>query len=269
MPWFYAEEGKQVGPVDDIDFERLVAAGSIAPGTLVWREGMPNWEPLAKLRPAPPPPMALPQQAPVAPGQVRCTECQKVFPVEETVEIGAARVCAACKPLFVQKLREGTARLTQAAASGGSFRYAGFWIRVVAKIIDSLIVGIPMMIIYFVSAFALGVNAVTGPGGQAAFGALLGSLAVQLLAQAVGLVLGGFYTVYFVVKYGATPGKMAVNLRVVTPDGARLSIGRAIGRYFAEMVSAMACYVGYILVAFDDEKRSLHDRICETRVVYK
>lgn len=269
MPWFYAEEGKQIGPVEDSEFDRLISVGSITPNMLVWREGMAHWEPLAKVRLSLPRTLPLPPQPIIAAGQARCTECQKIFPVEETVEIGAARVCASCKPLFVQKLREGTARFMPATAVAGAFRYGGFWIRFVAKFIDSLIVGIPVMIVYGVAVFMFGASVARGAGGQPDFSALFASMAIQLLAQAVGLVLNGFYTVVFVVKYGATPGKMAVNLRIVTPDGARLSVGRAIGRYFAEMVSAMACYIGYILVAFDDEKRSLHDRICDTRVVYK
>ena len=269
MPWFYAEDGKQMGPVEDAEFDRLMALGTITGATLVWRQGMANWEPLAKVRPAlPPPPIAVTAPAPLAPGLVRCTECQNTFPAEETIEIGAARVCAACKPIYVQKLREGRATFTP-APTVGTMRYAGFWIRVVAKIIDGLIVGIPVMLIYLVSAFVFGFSAAIAPGGQPDFGALMGSMVIQLLAQGVGLVLGGIYNVFFVVKYGATPGKMAVNLRIITPDGRRLSVGRAIGRYFAEMVSGMACYIGYILVAFDDQKRALHDRMCETRVVYK
>src|SRR5262249_33700407 len=77
------------------------------------------------------------------------------------------------------------------------------------------------------------------------------------------------YEIFFLGKYGATPGKMVCKLRVVSADGTRFGYGRAAGRTFAEMLSGMICYIGYIMVAFDGEKRALHDHICSTRVVYK
>jgi uncharacterized RDD family membrane protein YckC len=70
-------------------------------------------------------------------------------------------------------------------------------------------------------------------------------------------------------KYGATLGKMACKIKVVTPDGGRVTYLRAFGRYFAKLLSAMICFIGYIMAGFDDEKRALHDRICDTRVVCK
>jgi uncharacterized RDD family membrane protein YckC len=197
---------------------------------------------------------------------VICTECQKAAPAEDAVQIGGATVCAACKPVYVQKLREGFVPFATTAA--GPRRYAGFWIRVAAKIIDSLIIGIPIMIIYFGGALMFGVGIGTG-AATPDMATMLASMGVQALAQVLGILLGGAYTVFFVAKYAATPGKMALGLRVVMADGRRLSVGRAIGRYFAEMVSGIACYVGYIMVGFDDQKRALHDRMCDTRVVYK
>ena len=57
---------------------------------------------------------------------------------------------------------------------------------------------------------------------------------------------------------------------LVRADGAMLSIPHAIGRACAEILSGMTCYIGYIMVAFDEpEKRALHDHICSTRVVQK
>jgi len=46
-----------------------------------------------------------------------------------------------------------------------------------------------------------------------------------------------------------------------------ITYGRATGRCFAEILSGMICYIGYLMAAFDEEKRALHDRICNTRVV--
>ena len=71
----------------------------------------------------------------------------------------------------------------------------------------------------------------------------------------------------FIGRYGATLGKMALGLRVVTSEGAPVTYARALGRYFAKLLSAFLCGIGYLLAAFDEQKRALHDRICDTRVV--
>jgi uncharacterized RDD family membrane protein YckC len=89
------------------------------------------------------------------------------------------------------------------------------------------------------------------------------------LQQMVGILIPAVYNTFFVGRFGATPGKMACRLRVVIPDGAHISYMRALGRNFAEWVSAIVLAIGYIMAAFDSEKRALHDRICDTRVVHK
>jgi len=68
-------------------------------------------------------------------------------------------------------------------------------------------------------------------------------------------------------KFEATPGKLALGLRIVRADGSKLSHGRIIGRFFAEKLSAFVFFIGYLIAAFDDQKRALHDMICDTRVV--
>jgi uncharacterized RDD family membrane protein YckC len=79
--------------------------------------------------------------------------------------------------------------------------------------------------------------------------------------------MGASYEAFFVVKYAATPGKMLCRLQVLTPGGQKLKTGRAIGRYFAKLLSSMTCAVGFLLAAFDEQKRTLHDHICSTRVM--
>ena len=66
---------------------------------------------------------------------------------------------------------------------------------------------------------------------------------------------------------GKTPGKMALDLKVVRPDGGPISLGRAVGRYFAKIVSGIILMIGYIMAGFDSEKRALHDMMCDTRVI--
>jgi uncharacterized RDD family membrane protein YckC len=64
-------------------------------------------------------------------------------------------------------------------------------------------------------------------------------------------------------------GKMAVKIKVVGADGSPIGYGRALGRAFAEVLSGICFYIGYIMAGFDKEKQSLHDKICSTRVIYR
>ena len=70
-------------------------------------------------------------------------------------------------------------------------------------------------------------------------------------------------------KFGGTLGKLALDLRVVTANGEPIGCGRSLGRTFAEILSLITLLIGYIIAAFDGEKRTLHDRVCGTRVIRK
>ena len=264
MNWFYAQDGRQAGPVEDNELDRLAQTGTINGATLVWHSGMASWQPYSQARPAaaaiaPVPAYAGGMPGPTAPspgtmlapaaGGVRCSECAQVFPADEVVQVEGLNVCANCKPLLLQKLREGVRPV------GAGMNYAGFWIRFGAVFIDGIILNIVGRIIGFIigAAFAGGSNDANG--------------ALVLVTATVGLLIGAAYEIYFISQKGATPGKMACGLRVVTPEGGRISVGRAIGRYFAKFLSAIILCIGYIMAAFDSEKRALHDQICDTRVI--
>lgn len=84
---------------------------------------------------------------------------------------------------------------------------------------------------------------------------------------AVSLTVSIAYEAYFLSVRGATPGKMALGLRVIRPGGGEISPGLAVTRYFARLLSGMILAIGYLMAAFDVEKRALHDRLCDTRVI--
>jgi uncharacterized RDD family membrane protein YckC len=260
MNWYYVEQGQQAGPVDDAQLEELRRSGRIQADTLIWREGMANWSPYSEVKGgaraaggAPPPAAGMFSGGPgEEPTEAVCTECGKIFPKANMIRYGTAHVCAGCKPLFMQKLTEG------APLSAATMNYAGFWIRFAAKFVDGIILGIPFMVVFAIVAVARG-RAPTRREFDL----------VPLLIQLAFVVVQGVYTIYFVGKYGATPGKMVCKLKIVSQYGESISYGRATGRFFAEMLSGMICYIGYIMVGFDSEKRALHDHICSTRVVYK
>ena len=187
---------------------------------------------------------------------VRCSLCQNLFPDTDVAAFGETLVCASCKPQYVQMMKTGV-------SVPGAFVYGGFWIRFVAKIIDGLILGIaqgifivPLYIFMFRS-----VTSAPGPDALATFAT------ANIFINLVSVAMGAAYTTFFIGKYQATPGKMAFSLKVVAPDGGKITYMRALGRHFAEMVSAFILAIGYIMAGFDSQKRSLHDRICATRVI--
>jgi len=253
MNWHYLEGSEQRGPVTDADLEALVRGGKIGPDTLVWREGMAEWLPYGQVKSAPsaaPLRMAGPATAP--PGQVLCAECGRAFPPEEVIRHGNLFICAACKPVFLQKLKEGVA--VQAPLN-----YAGFWIRFAAYFIDFILLEVVMVPLSIATGLGVG-----GPGNlaQPNFGAMF-------ISTPINMVLMACYYTLFVGKFGATPGKMATSLRIVNPDGSPVSYGKACGRWAAQIVSGLICGIGYLMIAWDPEKRGMHDRMCNTRVIRK
>ena len=63
--------------------------------------------------------------------------------------------------------------------------------------------------------------------------------------------------------------KMALKLKVLRADGSPVGYGIATGRYFSYLISFMPIGIGFLMAAFDEEKRALHDRICDTRVIWE
>ena len=101
MDWYYQSGGQQQGPVSDTEIKELLHSGKINQQTMVWRQGMAQWQPLATAGPDAPPTTAA---TPVA---TTCTECGRTFPADELVMINRSTVCAQCKPIFLQRLTEG------------------------------------------------------------------------------------------------------------------------------------------------------------------
>jgi uncharacterized RDD family membrane protein YckC len=175
---------------------------------------------------------------------VRCSVCGNEFSEDAVVTLGEYIVCAGCKPVFLQRLREGV------PVASADFAYGGFWIRFLAKLIDGIVEGGISLAIWLV--LGLVISKIAG-----------NMIFFNLIYYPVGIA----YATYFIGAHGATPGKMALGLKVVRPDGDKVSYLRAFGRYWAERLSAMILAIGYIIAGFDSQKRALHDHICDTRVV--
>ena len=219
------------------------------------REAAPLFE--SNEQPAMAPPLSMedptpPETTPSSPPSFHetCSLCKNTFSRMDLIRFGDTWLCAKCKPAYLQMLQQGLDTPEQK-------RYAGFWIRLGAKFLDGLIVGALNFVVSLPFAFA---------GDPADLTATLAIGAVQVVIQ-IGIAAA--FTVFFLGKFQATPGKMACGLVVMTADGGNVTYMRALGRHFAEFLSTIILLIGYIMAAFDQEKRALHDRICDTRVVHK
>ncbi|MBI3878178.1 MAG: DUF4339 domain-containing protein, partial [Verrucomicrobia bacterium] len=97
MDWYYAEGGKQKGTVTQEQLRGLVRDGTVKLDTLVWREGMANWQMYGQIT-----------AGPNASGMtVTCSQCGKSVVADKVIRYCEQNVCAECKPAFVQRIKEG------------------------------------------------------------------------------------------------------------------------------------------------------------------
>ena len=108
MNWHYVSDNEQKGPVTQTDFEQLVQRGVVHGSTLVWHEGLAEWKTYGELSATPP-------QAPLvglSQAGVLCSICQQAFPLDQIIRLDNNYVCAGCKPVALQRVREGVSNST-------------------------------------------------------------------------------------------------------------------------------------------------------------
>ena len=194
-----------------------------------------------------------------------CSQCGRTFAHSDLVQIAGNWVCAGCKPGFLSRVMASGA----AGASPLGWHYGGFWIRFGARVIDSFVLVVPILIIA-----AVLIPNLLRAGSQPPSPALVGFTLTFFLVFFVVLIS---YEVVMLRQWGATVGKMACGLKVVRSDGSTLGWGVSFGRFFMwNVVTSGIPYLNFILMVVsgimtgtDGEKRALHDRVCDTRVVYK
>lgn len=125
-------------------------------------------------------------------------------------------------------------------------RYAGFWIRVAAYLIDYVL----MVVLVVILAFAV---------------ASLGQFAIFLVYIAVYV---GYMCGFESSEKQATPGKMAVGIKVGKANGGRISFANAFGRLLGKMLSSFFFGIGFMMVGWDDRKQGIHDKLADTYVFY-
>jgi len=284
LNWYYKIGEAKVGPVNDKQILELAETGKITRETMVWNEHFikwqtygetsdktdettlnsqspeeddpqATWETYSLLDPAETENRDDPAdiEAAALRSESHCSRCFRKFANEELVRYGADKICPACETLFSNELKKND--------SAPRLPLAGFCLRFVAKLIDGVIIGIIGMLLYATAVFLLlWTDAIFMTSAR---------MLIFILVYISWILSYVAYAAFFVGQYGATPGKLALGLKVVDVDGCKVGYVKALGRCLAEIVSAIPFAFGYIMAAFDTEKRTLHDRICGTRVIAK
>jgi len=263
--WYYADGDNKIGPINQDSFDGLVDDGTIAPATLVWCKGMEGWQPLHA-------------------STGKCDKCHGTFVATLLQDHNGVRICESCRQ----------APAGESAGTGSGLKYGGIGSRFVAKIID-----LTLMLVFAGMVEALSRKLFPGAFtmNTSSHNAVSPVVIVTLL---INMALGIFYITWFVGKLGATPGKMVVKLKITNPAGGKIGYGQAFGRYCGEYIAALgmvscmtlfafwvissffplhpvlrsvygavifASAVVYAPALFDEQRRTLYDRLCKTRVL--
>ncbi len=192
-----------------------------------------------------------------------CSRCG--LKVEEGV-----RYCGACGQEV--GLPVAPAQIPASAPVPAPSRYAGFWLRFVAHLIDHIVLGIPFFLIVMVPIFLFGGlhllarRGAVGPPDPVFVAAIFLRFffLIVLFVVAQWLYFAGMESS----AREATFGKAAMSLRVTGLTGQHLSFGHATGRYFAKIISGLIPLgIGYFMAGFTEKKQALHDMIAGTLVL--
>lgn len=133
--------------------------------------------------------------------------------------------------------------------------YGGFWIRLMAYIIDLLVLTIPNIMVLLILVFIFQIDVAQ----------------IKSFDNVSSCIIGFIWWIYFASfdssEWQASIGKRAMGLKVVDAHGHRVSFGRATGRYFSTYLSGIILFIGYMMIGWNSHKRGLHDLIAKTYVI--
>ncbi|HEY0504747.1 MAG TPA: RDD family protein [Lysobacter sp.] len=251
--WYYSDSDRnRHGPVSGRDLAQLHAHGQLAPETLVWREGLGQWQPWHTLMAEVLAPEA-PADLASAAGPAVASNQFNPYAVAEPRAAYATGVADARSPYAPPR---ATVDLGSDYVADGEVVYAGFWKRYAAYMIDTFL----LTIVFAILGAVFGIT-----GAELIRGEGVGTFAAFYVVE---LALMALYFGWMHASVNqATLGKLAVGIKVTDDDGQRISLARGIGRFFATIISSLTLCIGYILAGFTDRKRALHDMIASTLVV--
>jgi uncharacterized RDD family membrane protein YckC len=185
--------------------------------------------------------------AAMADGAAFCSNCGQSFSVTARVPVPAMNV-----PAYAG---------VPAAAAVSRVEYAGFWVRFLAYIIDSVVMSLGLICVLIPLFFLTGFGALLSrihPEEELGDAGILVILGFIFLAAMASLVVTWLYHALM----ESSEWQATVGLVVTDMAGRRVSFGRATGRHFGKIITNMVpAFIGYIMAAFTERKQALHDMI--------
>lgn len=275
--WFYAQQGRQLGPVPLDTIRQMLATGALQPTDLVWRDGMSGWLPAHSVPELAPPAPQQPQQ-PYGYPQQQPGYGQQPYPQQPQQPYGAPQQGYPQQPYgqpqapygyqapgYPQQPGYGQVPVNYYTPTRPP--YSGFWLRFVAIIIDGIILGILSIPIYLIAIFGMGVSFEELNEWDAGNASAQVTMA-QLFINGASIVISWLYAALMESSARqATLGKQAMGIIVTDEYGQRISFGKATGRYFGKIISYCICLIGFIMAGFTERKQALHDMMAGTLVI--
>lgn len=141
-------------------------------------------------------------------------------------------------------------------------RKGGFWIRLLAYIVDDLVAGALIIAAIYLAraAVRLGEAMAGGPEGQADPLLIVAWVSLPVIVSAL-------YQTLFVGWRGQTPGKILFRLKIIRTNGVEVGYGLAFVRWLGRILSFLLFGMGFLMIALTKEKQGLHDQIAKTYVI--
>lgn len=170
---------------------------------------------------------------------------QLYCPVCAAAITAGAQFCSNCGSQFSREQPSPTQIAGEAPPPVGviGIDYAGFWMRLLAFIVDAIPLVVLIALVDFVSE----------------------NLATRYLLRV--LILFTYFVGFWVATNGSTPGKMAMGIRIVRSNGEPIDAGWSMIRFIGYCLSFVLLLSGFVMIAFTPQKRGLHDYIAQTVVV--
>ncbi len=151
-------------------------------------------------------------------------------------------------------------------------KFAGFWWRFLAYLIDQLIIGvassifvIPIMAMFGLSIYSMAESGVDLEESPAFWGSLISFYGIMIV---ISVLINWLYFAFMESsKHQGTIGKVALSLKVTDYEYRRISFGRASGRFFGKYISSFILLIGYIMAGFTEKKQALHDLMASCYVI--
>lgn len=268
--WHYVKNGEAAGPVMGDEIRRMAATGTLTPATKIWTPGLAQWidagtfpELFAPAEPAPPP---LPNHGQ---GGIR------------DLPHAAHGVAPQGYGFAGQPIAGDQGTESGYISARPERRYGGFWLRVLALIIDGLVIsGIVWLALRFTPLYVYArgfvANVIPIENFEVLQEALQQSRVVlergeflnwMVLASTNAVIAALYFVILQATPLQATIGKAILGLRLITSKGDNVGLFRSLWRYICTFISSAIFGIGFLFAGWTREKTALHDMLAGTRVV--